>query len=148
MFPGSIRSGEKARKKSSPAAMPRASKRGSSTSCVVPGYVVDSSTTSWPGRMMAATASAALTMKEMSGSFDLPSGVGTQMMMASQSFSAATSSAAPSRPAATSSPSAAAGTSSMKLRPARMAATRCGSRSAPITLAPDSAKATASGRPT
>jgi len=69
-------------------------------------------------------------------------------MMASQSFSAATSSAAPSRPAATSSPSAAAGTSSMKLRPARMAATRCGSRSAPITLAPDSAKATASGRPT
>ena len=36
-LPGSMRSGEKARKKSSPAAIPRASKRGRSTSCVVPG---------------------------------------------------------------------------------------------------------------
>ena len=41
-----------------------------------------------------------------------------------------------------------AGTSSMKLRPPRMASTRLGSTSTPTTPAPDSAKATARGRPT
>ena len=51
--------------------------------------------------MIAANASAAPTMNEMSGSFDFPSGVGTQTMMASASLSAATSAAAVSRPAAT-----------------------------------------------
>ena len=37
LFPGSIRSGENARKMSRPTATPLAWKRGASTSCVVPG---------------------------------------------------------------------------------------------------------------
>jgi hypothetical protein len=41
-------------------------------------------------------------MNEMSGSFDFPSGVGTQMMMASASASAPTSLVAVSRPSRTS----------------------------------------------
>jgi len=98
--------------------------------------------------MMAATASAAATMKEMSGSFDLPSGVGTQITIASASFSAATSSRALRRPACTRRARRSAGTSSMKLVPALTAATRRASRSTPITSAPDSAKATARGSPT
>ena len=98
--------------------------------------------------MMVATASAAATMKEMSGSFDLPSGVGTQITIASASFSAPTSSRALRRPARTRRPSCSSVTSSMKLAPERMAATRRASRSMPITSAPDSAKATARGSPT
>jgi len=98
--------------------------------------------------MMAATASAAATMNEMSGSFDLPSGVGTQMTIASASFNAPKSSWAPRRPVRTRRARGSAGTSSMKLVPARIAATRRESRSTPITFAPDSAKATASGSPT
>ena len=43
--PGSTRSGEKARKKSSPQTSPVASNTGRISSRVVPGYVVDSSTT-------------------------------------------------------------------------------------------------------
>ena len=80
---GSMRSGEKARKKSTPTRAPRAWNIGSSSSSVVPGYVVDSRITSWPGRKWAATFSAAATTNEMSGSFDFRSGVGTQMMITS-----------------------------------------------------------------
>ncbi len=98
--------------------------------------------------MIEATASAAETMKEMSGSFDLPSGVGTQMTMASASFSAPTSRVAPSLPLRTSGPSTAVGTSSMNDSPEATPATRRGSRSRPMAVAPDWAKATASGRPT
>ena len=47
--PGSTRSGEKARLMSSPTRSPDASSSGTSRSRVVPGYVVDSSTISWPG---------------------------------------------------------------------------------------------------
>jgi len=78
-LPESTRSGENARKKCSPTAMPDPTKRGSSTSSVVPGYVVDSSTTSCPGRRMRATSAAAATMCVMSGSLDLESGVGTRL---------------------------------------------------------------------
>src|SRR5438093_4093059 len=49
-LPGSTRSGENARKKSSPTLSPVDSSDGSISSRVVPGYVVDSSTTSWPDR--------------------------------------------------------------------------------------------------
>src|SRR5213083_240543 len=45
-----MRSGEKARKRLSPTLAPRASKSGRRSSSVVPGYVVDSRTTSWTGR--------------------------------------------------------------------------------------------------
>ena len=98
--------------------------------------------------MIVATASAAATMNEMSGSFDLPSGVGTQMTMASASLSPPTSPVAASRPALTRACRAAPGTSSMKDAPALTPATRRASASTPMTVAPDSAKATASGRPT
>jgi len=87
-------------------------------------------------------------MNEISGSFDLPSGVGTQMTIASASLSAPMSSEALRRPARTRRASGSVGTSSMKLSPARTAATRRTSRSTPITVAPDSAKATARGSPT
>ena len=82
-FAGSIRSGEKARKQSTPGRPPRASNIGASSSCVVPGYVVDSRITSWAGRNRAAASWAAAATKEMSGSFDFRSGVGTQMITAS-----------------------------------------------------------------
>jgi hypothetical protein len=59
-LPGSTRSGENARKKSRSAFRPVASSAGCTTSSVVPGYVVDSRTISWPGRSEAATASSAL----------------------------------------------------------------------------------------
>ena len=49
-LPGSTRSGENARKKSSPTLRPVDSSAGSISSRVVPGYVVDSSTTSCPLR--------------------------------------------------------------------------------------------------
>jgi hypothetical protein len=48
-FPGSIRSGENARAKSRPADSPEVSRIGLTSSSVVPGYVVDSSTTREPG---------------------------------------------------------------------------------------------------
>ena len=49
-LPGSTRSGENARKKSSPTFRPVLSSAGSISSRVVPGYVVDSRTISWPRR--------------------------------------------------------------------------------------------------
>src|SRR6184192_3491885 len=121
-LPGSMRSGEKARKNSWPTVSPAAAKRGSSTSSVVPGYVVDSSTMSWPARRMRATSSVAATMWEMSGSLDFPSGVGTQMMMASAAVSAAIPSATTRRRAVTRGASSSLGTSSTGLTPARMRA--------------------------
>ena len=57
---------------------------GSSTSSVVPGQVVDSSTTSWPARSQGASASAVRTTNDRSGSRSRVSGVGTQMTAASQ----------------------------------------------------------------
>src|SRR5665213_1635175 len=104
-FPGSARSGEKAKKKSSSGLRPAWTRRGSSTSRVKPGKVVLSRTTNW-GRVMRATIiSAASMMNELSGSFVLLSGVGTQMMIASASASTAGSLELDRLPARTSGPS-------------------------------------------
>ena len=54
----------------------------------MPGWVVDWSTTSWPGRRFAATDSAAETMYERSGVRVFESGVGTQIVSASSSATA------------------------------------------------------------
>ena len=88
--PGSTRSGEKARWKSTPAVRPDTSSRiGANSSRVVPGYVVLSSVTSWPRRRWAASARvASLTMLRSGSRFAL-SGVGRQMMTASHSEMAA-----------------------------------------------------------
>ncbi len=83
--PGSTRSGANARWKSSPVLRPLVSRIGWSTSRVVPGHVVDSSTTSWPLRSTFARSRAALSTIERSGSRWRESGVGTAMTIASQS---------------------------------------------------------------
>src|SRR5215471_13444120 len=101
-LPGSTRSGENARKKSAPAFRPPASSSGLTNSSVVPGYVVDSRITSIPGRRYFATPSTADATNDMSGSFVLRSGVGTQMLMVSSDVAAAKLVVARSRPAATS----------------------------------------------
>src|SRR2546427_1791885 len=77
-LPGSTRSGEKARKKSFPPLSPVLSSAGSISSRVVPGYVVDSSTTSWPCRRVCFTELVAASTKLTSGSLVLDSGVGTR----------------------------------------------------------------------
>ena len=110
-LPGSTRSGEKARKKSSPMRNARDSTRGWMTSSVVPGYVVLSSTISWPRRRWGRSCSTAERMNEMSGSLLFRSGVGTQMTMASASAAASNEVDAVSRPLATSGASVSAATS-------------------------------------
>src|SRR6185295_10580202 len=96
---GSTRSGENARKKSSPTFSPVASNIGCSSSAVVPGYVVDSSTTSMPGCRYLAICSAAATTYDMSGSLVLRNGVGTQMLTVSSSLRTEKSVVASSMPA-------------------------------------------------
>ena len=86
--PGSTRSGENARLKSTPAFRPVDSRIGSSCSRVVPGYVVDSSTTSWPSRRRFAISCVAATMIERSGSRCFESGVGSAIRIASACRSA------------------------------------------------------------
>ena len=86
-LPGSTRSGEKARLKSSPTLSPDASRRGSSSSLVVPGYVVDSSTTRCPLRSRFATSSVAAFTIDRSGSRCFESGVGSAIRIASASRS-------------------------------------------------------------
>ena len=85
--PGSTRSGEKARLKSSPARRPDSSSSGTRCSRVVPGKVVDSSTTSWPLAITPASAREALSSGPRSGSRLRVSGVGTQTRIASASCS-------------------------------------------------------------
>ena len=85
-MPGSIRSGEKARLKSTPALSPDAFSRiGRTSSSVVPGYVVDSSTTSVPRRSSRPAVSEAARTAVRSGPSASDSGVGTQMTMVSGS---------------------------------------------------------------
>jgi hypothetical protein len=84
-FPGSTRSGAYPRKKSLPTFAPVRSRIGCTISSVVPGYVVDWSTISWPARRFAATDSAAETMYWTSGVRVFESGVGTQIVSASRS---------------------------------------------------------------
>jgi hypothetical protein len=62
---------------------PCASNRHWSTSSVVPGYVVLSRITSWPGRRVGSRLSTAEMMNEMSGSLLFRSGVGTQITVTS-----------------------------------------------------------------
>jgi hypothetical protein len=97
-LPGSSRSGENARKNSRPQESPPAERRGRSSSRVVPGYVVDSRTTSWPGRSWRAIVSAVERTNERSGSRCRPSGVGTQTRTASHADSSAKSDVARIRP--------------------------------------------------
>ncbi len=87
---GSTRSGLKAIKRSSPTlSRPAPVSAGKSSSRVVPGYVVDSSTTSCPDRMVRCSDSVTDMMYETSGSPVLLSGVGTQMQITSGSLSCA-----------------------------------------------------------
>ena len=81
--PGSTRSGENARWKSSPAFSPVDSRIGSSCSRVVPGYVVDSSTTRCPSRRRFAISGVAARTIERSGSRCFESGVGSAIRIAS-----------------------------------------------------------------
>ena len=82
--PGSTRSGEKATWKSRPATSPHSSSIGATCSRVVPGYVVDSTTTSWPLWSTPASARVADISGPRSGSRLAVSGVGTQISTASQ----------------------------------------------------------------
>ncbi len=93
-LPGSMRSGEKARWKSRPTTSPVRDRIGSTTSSVVPGQVVDSSTTSVPGRSRAAMASVAPMTALRSGLWSASSGVGTQITTVSASASTLASSVA------------------------------------------------------
>jgi hypothetical protein len=68
---------------------------------VVPGYVVLSRMIAWPRRSDAFTASVAATMKLTSGSLNFDSGVGTQIEIASGSWSRFGSVVAEKRPAFT-----------------------------------------------
>src|SRR5712692_9516851 len=87
-------------------------------------------------------------MKEMSGSLDFPSGVGTQMTIASASPSESTVDLTTRRLPWTRAAKSPLGTSSIGLTPAPIRSARLGSASTPITEKPVFAKATASGRPT
>src|SRR5688572_18930703 len=85
--PGSTRSGENVRNQSSPIVSPRSVPTfGKRTSRVVPGYVVDSNTTTIPLWIYLASSSAAEIMNDISGSPVWRNGVGTQMLTASISF--------------------------------------------------------------
>ncbi len=86
--PGSTRSGENARWKSSPALSPLFSRIGSSRSRVVPGYVVDSSTTSCPFCRRGTMSSTAPRTTDRSGSRCAERGVWSAIRIACASFSA------------------------------------------------------------
>src|SRR5438094_641077 len=145
---GSIRSGEKARKKFTPTRAPRASNMGSNNSSVVPGYDVDSRTTSSPGRNPAATCSAAATTNERSGSLDFRSGVGTQMTTTSLRSNTEQSAVASYRPASRTVARSSLETSGVYERPAFKTPTRSRSVSSPATVNPARANSMARGRPT
>src|SRR5487761_2151754 len=100
-LPGSTRSGEKHRKKSRPTLKSGFSSICSSSSSVVPGYVVDSRMTRRPGCAYSAIFSVAATMKLMSGSLVFRNGVGTQMLIVSSSEMIEKSVVAVSLPAST-----------------------------------------------
>ena len=85
--PGSTRSGDIARWKSSPAFSPEPCSRiGCTISRVVPGQVVDSSTTTWPRWSTGARLVAARSMYERSGSRCRESGVGSAIRTACACF--------------------------------------------------------------
>ena len=117
-MPGSTRSGLNAMKTSSPTTKPRVVNDGSSTSRVVPGYVVLSSTTSMPAWACRVAVSAAEITYDMSGSRVFDSGVGTAMEIASVSPSRVSSVVAVIKPLRTSAARSALGTSWMCESPA------------------------------
>src|SRR6266850_1170319 len=84
----------------------------------------------------------------MSGSFDLRSGVGTQMITTSLRSSTPKSAVASYRPSRNRAVSSASVTSGLPGRPKLSAATRSRSVSRPVTLKPLVANSTANGRPT
>ena len=81
--PGRRAPGENASAKSLPASSPDSSSSGTRWSRVVPGKVVDSSTTSWPFAITPASVRAAPSSGPRSGSRFRFSGVGTQTRIAS-----------------------------------------------------------------
>src|SRR5882757_209295 len=98
--PGLIRSGEKPTWKSAPARSPLiASRRGTTTSSVVPGYVVDSRITQQPLRTYGAMLSDAFSMYDRSGA-PSRSGVGTEITATSKSAMSAGSADGVNRPVA------------------------------------------------
>ncbi len=148
-LPGSTRSGENARWKSVPAFRPLpCSSSGCRISRVVPGYVVDSRTTTCPSRTYGATLLAARSMYDRSGSRWGESGVGTAMRMASASRVWETSVVAVIAPESTCGFSVSDGTSSMWLSPRLIASTSESTTSTSKTFWPASANVCASGSPT
>src|SRR5438093_5614571 len=133
-LPGSTRSGENARKKSTPARRPPRSSSGCTSSSVVPGYVVDSRTMSMPECRWYAMASTADTMYDMSGSLVFGNGVGTQMLTVSRLATTEKSEVAVIRPASTIAATSADGTSGMYDWRALMAVTLRASRSIPTVV--------------
>ena len=147
-MPGSIRSGENTSEKSIPAVSPDVfSSSGRTTSSVVPGYVVDSSDTSVPGRSSRPAASAAARTAPRSGPSAADSGVGTQITITSCGAICASSDVA-RNPRARAWTTSAAGTSSTCDRPAFTPAAISALMSKPVTWNPARAAWTASGRPT
>ncbi len=148
LLPGSTRSGENARKKSCPSTKPFASRRGCTTSSVVPGYVVLSNTISCPARRCGRTLSTAERMNEMSGSLLFRSGVGTQMIKASAAPASSNAVVAVSSPFETSGASVSLSTSTRYDSPRFRRVTRSRSRSIPRTTMPAFASSTARLSPT
>ena len=146
MRPGSTRSGENATWKSRPATSPHSSSSGAIRSRVVPGYVVDSTTTSWPDCRTPLSARVADISGPRSGSRLAVSGVGTQMSTASQRASGCAWRVASMRSATAASRSD--GMSSMYDSRRRMLSILRASVSSAVTSWPASANATASGSPT
>lgn len=133
--------------KSTPTRRPPASSAGRTTSSVVPGYVVDSSTTSIPGRRWAATAATALSTAARFGAPCSVSGVGTQMTMElARAITAASAEAV--NPPSSISASSASEMSSICERPAFRPRTTSAFRSNPVTRSPARTAAWDNGRPT
>ena len=147
--PGLTRSGTNARSKSRPATRPLpASSVLRSGPEVVPGYVVDCRTMSWPRRSPLATNRAASRTWVRSGSRDSSIGVGTQMTTASAPVTAATSRPVTWKPAFRAAASRSSLMSSMGEEPAAICVTLASQASTPQTARPASVKLIASGKPT
>ena len=147
-LPGSMRSGENARWKSTPARSPLPSSRiGCTSSSVVPGYVVDSRTTRVPGVSRAAIARVADSTAPTLGRLSSSSGVGTQMTIASASARTA-SSAVAWKPLSRISATSASVRSSMWERESMSPSTTARDTSNPTTSSPARTAACTSGIPT
>jgi hypothetical protein len=115
---------------------------------VVPGYVVDWRTTSWPLRMWSRMVSAADRTGARSGSLVVVIGVGTQTKIASAALRSVSAGEQTRRPSASAACSRSSLTSSIGEVPALSSATRTAKASMPSTVNPASANEIARGRPT